>query len=128
MLGRQFEVIGTIIQGDKRGRTIGIPTANLKYNNLQVELKKGVYAVKISLGKKEHRGIANYGIRPTFNKSSPLLEVHILDFDEDIYNYDIKVKFIQMIREEMKFDGIEQLLKQIKEDISMTREILNNGN
>jgi riboflavin kinase/FMN adenylyltransferase len=128
MLGREFEVRGTIIQGDQRGRTIGIPTANIKYNDLQVELKKGVYAVTVTYNNKKYRAIANYGIRPTFNKSTPLLEVHILDFNHDIYNHEITVSFNQMIREEFKFDGIEQLLKQIKTDISMARKILNYGN
>ena len=128
MLGREFEVRGTIIQGDQRGRTIGVPTANIKYNDLQVELKKGVYAVNVTYNNKKYRAIANYGIRPTFNKITPLLEVHILDFNQDIYNQEITVSFNQMIREEFKFDGIEQLLKQIKTDISMAREILNHGN
>lgn len=128
MLGRKFEFIGTIIKGDRRGRTIGVPTANLQYNNFQVELSKGVYAVKVILEDQIYNGIANYGIRPTFNQIIPLIEVHIFDFNKDIYGKKIKVQFKEKIREEIKFDGIEELLKQIKKDISMAREILHNGN
>ena len=128
MLGRKFEIIGTVIKGDQRGRTIGVPTANLQYNDLQVELNKGVYSVWVIVNNEIYSGIANYGIRPTFNQDIPLVEVHIFDFNEDIYDMEIKVQFQEKIREEIKFEGIEELLKQIKKDISMAREILKNGN
>ena len=128
MLGRKFEFIGTVIEGDKRGRTIGVPTANLQYNDFQIELSKGVYAVKIILDDEMYDGIANYGVRPTFDQIIPLIEVHIFDFNENIYGKKIKIQFIEKIREEIKFDGIEELLKQIKTDISMAREILYHGN
>ncbi|MDB9777006.1 riboflavin biosynthesis protein RibF, partial [Alphaproteobacteria bacterium] len=128
MLGRKFEFIGTVIEGDKRGRTIGVPTANLQYNDFQIELSKGVYAVKIILDDQMYDGIANYGVRPTFDQIIPLIEVHIFDFNENIYGKKIKIQFIEKIREEIKFDGIEELLKQIKKDISMAREILYHGN
>ncbi|MDA1283923.1 MAG: riboflavin biosynthesis protein RibF [Proteobacteria bacterium] len=128
MLGRKFEIIGTVIKGDQRGRTIGVPTANLQYNDLQVELSKGVYAVRVILNNEIYSGISNYGIRPTFNQNIPLVEVHIFDFNDDIYDKEIKVQFQEKIREEIKFEGIEELLKQIKTDISMARDILKNGN
>ena len=128
LLGRPFEVSGKVIKGDQRGRTIGIPTANILYNKNQVELSEGVYSVKVLLNNKQFEGISNYGIRPTFNKKTPLLETHLFNFNKNIYGQEIKVKFVAKIRDEIKFNNVEDLLKQIPLDISKAKEILNNGN
>ncbi len=127
-LGRPWSVNSKVIKGDKRGRTIGIPTANLLINDY-ISPKYGVYAVKVEikndrLKRKIYNGIANYGIRPTFDKTQPLLEVHLFNFELNIYNSSLKVSFIDYIRREKKFSGIEALKKQVKSDISTAIKIL----
>ena len=113
MLGYNFSVSGEVIQGNKIGRIIGYKTANIKYPDELIELPYGVYHVKTNFGK----GVANFGIRPTINGSKPILEVHILDFDDDIYRKNINIQFIKKLRSEKKFDSIEELKNQIKIDI-----------
>ena len=127
-LGRPWAVNSKVIKGDKRGRTIGIPTANLLITDY-ISPKYGVYAVKVKImnsrfKKKIYKGIANYGIRPTFDKKQPLLEVHLFNFKLNIYNSSLKVSFIDYIRREKKFSGIEALKKQVKSDISTAIKIL----
>ncbi len=114
MLGRKFKIEGTIISGNQIGRTIGFPTANLVYPPELIELRHGVYSVETTYG----RGIANFGIRPTMNGTHALLEVHILDFDKDIYGKNISVEFNKMIRVEKKFPSLDSLKNQIKKDIN----------
>ena len=127
-LGRPWSISSKVIQGDKRGRTIGIPTANLLLKDY-ISPKYGVYAVKVEILKgrsksKIYKGIANYGIRPTFDKKQPILEVHLFNFKLNIYNSSLKVSFIDYIRREKKFSGIEALKKQVKSDISTAIKIL----
>jgi riboflavin kinase/FMN adenylyltransferase len=88
----------------------------------------GVYAVELKILDNVHYGIANFGMRPTFNKDSAILEAHIFDFDLDIYGSDIEVIFHSKIRDEIKFDGIKELLKQISLDITVAKQKLNYGN
>ena len=99
-----------------------------RYNKNQVELSEGVYSVKVLLNNKQFEGISNYGMRPTFNKKTPLLETHLFNFNKNIYGQEIKVKFVAKIRDEIKFNNVEDLLKQIPLDINKAKEILNNGN
>lgn len=113
MLGREFEISGEVIKGQQIGRTIGFRTANIKYPTELVELPHGVYAVETNFGK----GIANYGSRPTVNGSGALLEVHILNFNQDIYGQKLDVKFEKMLRPERKFSSLEELKQQITTDI-----------
>lgn len=113
MLGYKFFITGTIIKGKQIGRTIGFRTANIKYPSELIDLPFGVYSVDTEYGK----GIANFGIRPTVNGEGTLLEVHILNFEQDIYNKNITVKFNKMIRPEKKFASLEELKKQIQKDI-----------
>ena len=113
MLGREFEISGEVIKGQQIGRTIGFRTANIKYPTELVELPHGVYAVKTNFGK----GIANYGSRPTVNGSGTLLEVHILNFNQDIYGQKLDVKFEKMLRPERKFASLKELKQQITTDI-----------
>lgn len=113
MLGYNFSVSGEVIQGNQIGRTIGFKTANINYPLELIEIPYGVYSVSTNIGK----GIANYGIRPTVNGEKPVLEVHIIDFDKDIYGKYINVEFVNMIRNEKKFDTLEDLKKQIAIDI-----------
>lgn len=113
MLGHKFFVSGTIIEGNKIGRTIGFKTANIAYPPEIIEIPYGVYAVNTNYGK----GIANFGIRPTINGKTPVLETHIIDFDKEIYGKKIKVQFDKMIRFEQKFNSLGDLKSQIQKDI-----------
>lgn len=114
MLGQKFLIEGEVVQGNQIGRTIGFRTANLVYPAELIELTYGVYSVDTTYGK----GIANFGIRPTINGSNAVLEVHILDFDKDIYGENIRIEFNKMIRAEKKFPSLDALKNQINLDIS----------
>ena len=109
LLGRPYMISGLVIEGDKRGRQIDFPTANISLGNL-IRPAFGVYAVLVEgLGDKIFKGIANIGKRPTVNDRGILLEVNIFGFNEDIYGKKLFISLINFIREEKKFDGIESL-------------------
>lgn len=127
LLGRWWCIEGRVLPGDKRGRTIGFPTANIAlYEYLVPAL--GVYAVRAGIeGERAiawHDGVANLGRRPTFAKEDVLLEVHLLDFDGDLYGRHLLVQFVDFIRQERKFDGIAALKAQIAADAGKARVIL----
>ena len=127
LLGRPYMISGLVIEGDKRGRQIGFPTANIALGNL-IRPAFGVYAVLIEgIENKVLRGIANIGRRPTVNDRGVLLEVNIFDFNEDIYGKKIFISLIDFIRDEKKFDGIENLKKQIVMDVKLSKSILGNA-
>ena len=128
LLIEKFSISGRVIEGDKRGRTIGIPTANLEYPNDIIKIPYGVYSAQIKILDQIHHGIVNFGMRPTFNKQTSVLEAYIFDFEEDIYGSDIEVVFFSKIRDEQKFNGIKELLKQITLDITVAKKFLNYGN
>lgn len=116
MLGRPYGVEGVIIRGNRRGHTIGFPTANLKPHN-RVIPKYGVYATAALLDGKWRRSITNIGVRPTFeNDAEPSIETYIFDFDDDLYGDVLRVRFLHRIRDERKFKGIDELKAQIKKD------------
>lgn len=131
LLGHWWEIEGAVIEGDKRGRTIGFPTANIPLVGYH-QPKLGVYAVRVGLPKGSHvdwiDGVANFGKRPTFDKQDVLLEAHLLDFEGDLYDQTIRVAFVDFIRPEMKFGGIEQLEAQIAADVETARAILSDTN
>ncbi len=131
LLGHWWEVEGRVIEGDKRGRTIGFPTANIPITHYH-QPKLGVYAVRVGLHKDDGttwvNGVANYGRRPTFDKKDLLLEVHLLDFEGDLYSQKIRVAFVDFIRAEMKFSGIEELEGQIHKDVVTARSMLDEKN
>ena len=124
----KFSISGIVIKGDQRGRTIGIPTANIEYPEELVIPPYGVYAVEVKILEQIHHGIVNFGMRPTFNKDFPILEALIFDFDRDIYGEEIEVILHEKIRGEIKFNGIKELLNQISLDITVAKKILNYGN
>ncbi len=124
----KFSISGIVIKGDQRGRTIGIPTANIEYPDDLVIPPYGVYAVEINILDEIHHGIVNFGMRPTFNKDFPILEALIFDFDKDIYGEEIEVVLHEKIRSEKKFNGIKELLNQVSLDITVAKKILNYGN
>ena len=124
LLGRYYQIRGTVAQGrDRGGRLLGFPTANI---NLTDELcpKMGVYAVTAELDYRKLKGVANIGYSPTFDDRVFTVEVHILDFNDDIYGQNIRVNFIKRIRSEKKFAGISELSAQIEKDIAKAREIM----
>lgn len=123
MLGYDYFLEETVVEGQHLGRTIGFRTANLFYPDNLVEVGKGVYKVKVQHDGNIYDGIANYGLRPTVtNTDKPTLEVHILDFDKDIYGEQIKVTFLKKIRDEKKFDSLDKLKLQIQSDIIKARD------
>ncbi|MEI3604642.1 bifunctional riboflavin kinase/FAD synthetase [Pseudogracilibacillus sp. SE30717A] len=118
LLGRAYETEGIVIEGEKRGRQIGFPTANLKIDDEKLIPKQGVYAVRVKYNKKLFKGMANLGVKPTFheNEVTPSIEIHIFDFNDDLYSKNITVLWDHFIREEKKFAGVDELIKQLKQD------------
>lgn len=124
LLGHAWTVEGRVETGDRRGRTIGFPTANVSLEGY-LEPALGVYAVRVELGGKHYNAVANFGRRPTFDKKDVLLEVHIFDFAGDIYGQQIVVSFMKFLRPEMKFPGLDALKSQIQKDCQQARAVLN---
>ncbi len=128
VLGRPHALSGRVVRGDGRGRSIGVPTANLD-EIPEMLPKRGVYACvvdRISAGGNAAalaRGVANLGVRPTVG-AGPSVEVHLLDFDEDLYGARLRVHFVQHLRDERRFPGLDELVKQIQKDIAVGREAL----
>ena len=124
MLGRTYSITGTVIGGDQLGRQIGFPTANLDAANLVVP-PGGVYAVRAQLEGRRYHAVANIGFRPTLRNPTPRLqvEVHLLDFDSDLYGKELEVAFMQKLRDEQKFPSPEALREQIKGDIEIARTL-----
>ena len=124
LLTRKWSITGNIQKGEKKARQIGFRTANIKTNKF-CQIRRGVYSVILKIpkvfGQKKLFGIANFGIKPTFNKTNPLLEVHIFNFENDIYHERIKVTFYKFIREEKKFESVEKLKDQIIKDINQVK-------
>ncbi len=121
LLGRSFSILGTVVEGRKMGRTIGFPTANLATNNEQLP-PNGVYAVTMLLRGKKLPGVANIGVRPTFEDSGArVCEVHLFDYTEDFYAEAVEVSFTCFIREERKYQSLEALREQIKQDVSVAK-------
>lgn len=123
LLGRNFSYTGKVIEGKKLGRTWGFPTANILINKELFRIKKGVYAVKCEINNQVYLGIANFGNNPTCNfVEEARLEVNLFDFNEDIYDKELRVEFIDFIRGEKKFDLASELIEQIKKDIEVVKE------
>ena len=123
MLGRNYQIRGKVVTGrDRGGKLLGIPTANI---NLHDELcpKTGIYAVTVECEDTQYQGVANIGYSPTFEDHEFTVEVHILDFNENIYGKSIRVNFIKRIRDEIKFANISELIDQIHLDIAAARDI-----
>ena len=120
MLGCPWTMEGEIIHGDKRAREMNFPTANLLPHDLIYPMK-GVYAIIASINQRRINGIANFGERPTVNGTKLLLEVHLFDFNEDIYGKHLTVEFLTFIRGEKKFDTFSLLVEQIKKDIHISK-------
>ncbi len=120
LLGGPWFVTGTVIHGEKRGRNLGFPTANIRLDK-NCELKHGIYAVRVGRGAERFDGVASFGRRPTFDNGAPLLEVFLFDFRGDLYGAELDVAFISFIRDELKFDNIDALVGRMNEDSARAR-------
>ncbi|HKJ32868.1 MAG TPA: bifunctional riboflavin kinase/FAD synthetase [Balneolales bacterium] len=124
-LGRPYHLKGTVIHGDKRGKKIGFPTANIKpENQKKIIPKNGVYAVSIKVGDTIYKGMMNIGVRPTFDGSDErTLEVNIFEFDQNIYGEDVDLWFIKRIRDEQRFNSVDELIAQINNDKEIAQRV-----
>jgi len=125
-LGRPFRLSGQVVEGAKRGRQLGIPTANLAVWDEHAVPAVGVYACRASAGDQHAQAVVNIGFRPTFEggEARPVIEAHLLDFAGDLYGQTLRLEFAARLRPEQKFSGVEALLAQIRQDIVQARQIL----
>jgi riboflavin kinase/FMN adenylyltransferase len=124
MLGRRFSLQGPVVHGDARGKSIGFPTANLRIPDRMALPGDGVYAAFAGFSGETHPAVVNIGVRPTFGVSARTVEVHILDFDADIYGAEVRVDFVERIRAEQRFPSLEALIVQIGADAETARVLL----
>ena len=127
-MGRPYRLRGVVVEGDKRGRTIGFPTANLAYWEEQLLPANGVYAAWAWVGDKRYMAAANIGVRPTFDHGPRTVEAYLLDFAGDLYGQELCLEFIRRLRPEQKFAGLNELITQIQSDVDHTRQILQSDN
>ena len=122
LLGRPYAISGRVVYGEQLGRTLGVPTANIQLHRYKAPLS-GVYLVKMLGLDRPYPGVANVGVRPTVESGDvkPILEVHLLDFEGDLYGRQVKVVFIEKLREEQKFSGLPALKAAIHNDIDQAR-------
>lgn len=124
LLGRAYALEGIVVAGERRGRTIGVPTANLEVWPEQLIPENGVYATWARLGGETFPAATNIGLRPTFAGDAVTIEAHLLDFDRDIYGERLELTFEKRLRPEQRFSGLDELLQQIRADIAAVRSSL----
>lgn len=126
MLGYAYSLSGVVVAGNRIGRTLGFPTANMElYDPLKAVPGNGVYQVDVSVCGNSYRGVCNIGVRPTIGSGGTrVIETHILNFNEDIYGIDIRISFLRYIRPERKFDSLEELKLRLQKDILAAEESL----
>lgn len=123
MLGYPWFVTGPVVHGEKRGRDLGYPTANMRLDPA-ASLRHGIYAVRVALDGERYDGVASFGRRPTFDNGAALLETFLFDFKGDLYGKMLDVAFIGFIRPELKFDSIEALIRQMDDDSAKAKAVL----
>lgn len=123
LLGDYYTLTGRVVTGFRRGRKIGFPTANLRPKGASL-LPNGVYAVRVLANDRSFKGVANVGTNPTFGNEQKSVEAHVLDFSEDLYGQIISIYFVERLRDERKFDKVEDLIRQISKDADDARRIL----
>jgi riboflavin kinase / FMN adenylyltransferase len=123
LLGRPYNVSGIVVHGKSRGSHLGFPTANIKPDKVLIPAR-GVYAVMVNLNESQYPGVLNIGFNPTFSDDELSIEVFLFDFSGNIYGEKLNILFIERIRDEIKFDGPEKLIEQIKQDINQAKAIL----
>ncbi|KAA0130062.1 bifunctional riboflavin kinase/FAD synthetase [Chryseobacterium sp. SN22] len=124
MLGYSYSVSGTVVHGKKIGRTIGYPTANIETDSIKLLPKKGAYIVEVLIKNQQYKGMLSIGTNPTVNGEKLTVEVYILDFNNDIYDEKITVKFRDFLHDEIKFEGLEKLIERLDEDKRLTKEFI----
>lgn len=124
LLGRPYSLSGTVSPGVQRGRTLGFRTANLNFDTSRATPANGVYAVWAVVDGQRYAAVANMGVRPSFGAGDRLLEVHLLDYDGDLYGKTLVVEFVQRLRPEMRFGDVNALIAQVQHDIAEARAIL----
>jgi len=124
MLGREYTILGTVTRGDNLGKKIGFPTANLSAHSEQFP-PNGVYVAEARIDGELYRGVINLGIRPTVSsgKSERVLEIHLFDFNRDIYGHEVEVRFLKFLRPEKKFANLDALVQQIRQDVERARQL-----
>jgi riboflavin kinase/FMN adenylyltransferase len=123
MLGREYTILGTVVRGDDLGKKIGFPTANLSAHNEQFP-PNGVYFAQAMLDGVIYPGVVNLGYRPTVSSEKDrVLEIHLFDFDRDIYGSDLEVRFVRYLRPEKKFESVDMLVRQIALDVKQARDL-----
>ncbi len=122
---RDLTISGTIIHGRKIGRKINFPTANIKVDNLEFIPNFGVYAVIVNINNKQYYGMINVGNKPTFNSNELSYEVHILNFNQDIYNEVMVITFVEFLRNQIAFNSVEDLKNQLEKDKISAMNIFN---
>jgi riboflavin kinase / FMN adenylyltransferase len=125
LLGRPYLLRGEVVEGDKRGRTLGFPTANVVPDPALIIPARGVYAGFARVGKESYAAATNVGVAPTFEGRESRVEAYLLDFEGDLYGRVVDVSFVRRIREEKRFAGVEELVEQITRDVEETRRITN---
>lgn len=123
-LGRNFSVSGTVVRGEMRGRTLGYPTANLEVDEDMAVPGNGIYATRAYVGDKIYMAATSIGTRPTFDGTGRTIEAHLLGFDNILYNRQLRLEFVQRLRDELRFDSVEALLERMELDVEQTRAIL----
>ncbi len=124
LLGRAFAITGRVVHGQHLGQALGFPTANVHLHRNRAPLS-GVFAVRVYVGEKRYFGAANVGVRPTIGDAvKPILEVHLLDFSGDLYTQFITVEFLHKVREEQKFERLEELVSRISQDVRAIKNLL----
>ncbi|MCP4386622.1 MAG: bifunctional riboflavin kinase/FMN adenylyltransferase, partial [Hyphomicrobiales bacterium] len=127
LLGYRWFVVGTVVHGEKRGRELGFPTANIQLPD-DCRLRHGIYAATFTRNNgTAHPGVASYGRRPQFDDGPPLLEVHVFDFDGDLYGEDVVVTLHDWIRPEQRFASVDALVEAMGEDCRIARRFLSSA-
>lgn len=126
LLGRPFFLHGKVTRGQGRGRQIGVPTANLDIPKERAVPKAGVYACRVTYQGNSYQAVSNVGVRPTFEVEpvAPRVETHILDYNRDLYGEELKLSFLERLRDERRFPSVEDLTTQIRTDIARARQVL----
>ncbi|NEW05594.1 bifunctional riboflavin kinase/FAD synthetase [Paenibacillus sp. SYP-B3998] len=126
LLGRPYSISGIVVDGEKRGRTIGFPTANLQLEEPYVKPINGVYAIRALVNGESYKGVMNIGVKPTFTTGElkPSFEAHLFDFSEQIYGEHLTVELVAYLRAERKFSSIDELISQIRRDAEIAKEKL----
>jgi len=126
LLARPYSLHGPVVHGDGRGKRINVPTANIAYSREKMIPAKGIYACWAYLNDGKYQAAINIGINPTFtpDKQIPNVEAHLLDFHRDIYGEDLRLEFVERLRDELKFDSVDVLVEQIWKDVEVAREVL----